>query len=324
MKKPLKWIGIALAVLIGILAIAPFLIPVRPLDGLVPIAELAGPDDRFITLPFDGTDGIDIRYVEAGDDTGRSFVMLHGSVFNAATWDQVTDALTPFGKVYAYDQIPYGLSEKLTPADWTGETPYGEAAATDRLIALLDAWDIERAVLVANSYGAVLAVRTAAAYPERVEALVLSDAAVYVNENLPAWMVGLPQVQRLGPLLARGIGGSQTFLNATWAAPEKMSDGRRAKTLIHTRAENWDKALWAYLANWRMSDLSDAIAAIRQPVLVVSGAQDSVVPLADSERLATAIPGARLEVLPDCGHVPQEECPGAFSEAVTGWLVDLD
>ncbi len=321
MKKLLKWAGIALGILVLAAIFVPFLIPVRPIEGLAPVASLAGPDDHFVTLPFDGTDGVDIRYVEAGaPDAERTFIMIHGSLFNAATWDEVMADFATRGRVIAYDRAPYGLSEKLQPGDWTGAAPIGADASVARVTALMDALGVERAVLVGNSYGAVVAARAAAANPDRVEALVLGDAAVYVNENMPGWIMDLPQVQHLGPLMARTIGSSETFVKATWGAPEAMPAERLAKTLIHTRAEGWDSAFFAYLQNWTTPDMDPVIASLTMPTLVVSGEKDGVVPLADSEKLFNALTGSDLAVLPDCGHVPQEECPGAFSEAVLNWV----
>ncbi|MEJ2022335.1 MAG: alpha/beta hydrolase [Maritimibacter sp.] len=321
MRRFLKWLGIAALLILIALAVVPFLIPVRPLEGLVSADQLAGPGDRFITLPFEGTDGLDIHYVEVGDPTARhAVILLHGSVFNASTWDQTMDVFARYGRVIAYDQLPYGLSEKVKIGDWTGATPYTTPAAVDRLFELMDALDIDSATLVGNSYGAVLAVLAADAHPERIDALVLSDPAVYVSENVPPWLANLPQVAHLGPLLARLVGGSESFIHSTWADPEALDSERMAKTLIHTRIENWDQAFWAYLKTWQTPDLAPAIAAIGQPTLILFGAEDSVIPVAQSERLTGEIAGSDLVVLPSCGHVPQEECPGPFGDAVSQWL----
>lgn len=120
-------------------------------------------------------------------------------------------------------------------------------AGVARVFGLMNALGVEKAVLVGNSYGAVVAARAAAAQPDRIEALVLGDAAVYVNENVPGWIMALPQVQRLGPLMARTIAGSEAFVKATWAHPDRMPADRLAKTLIHTRMTGWDTAFFAYL-----------------------------------------------------------------------------
>ncbi|WP_363184449.1 alpha/beta hydrolase [uncultured Thiocystis sp.] len=60
------------------------------------------------------------------------------------------------------------------------------------------------------------------------------------------------------------------------------------------------------------------------PSLVITGEQDRAVKLEESQRLARELPGARLVVIPDCGHLPQEEAPAAFLAAVQGFLRRLD
>ena len=85
--------------------------------GLEAATQVAGPEDRFVTLPFEGTDGLDIHYVEAGDANARhAVILIHGSVFNASTWDQTMDAFAPYGRVLAYDQL--ALRTEREGQDW--------------------------------------------------------------------------------------------------------------------------------------------------------------------------------------------------------------
>jgi pimeloyl-ACP methyl ester carboxylesterase len=325
LKSVAKVAGIAAALIVVLLAVGPFLVPVRPLGGLVAAQAVAPDDSRFITIPFEGTDGLDIHYFERGSDAGGTrptFVLLHGSMFNAFTWDQTLDFFAERGRVIAYDQIPYGLSEKLIAGDWDTGNPYAASAAVDHLFSLLDELGVGRAVLVGNSYGAVIAVQAALAQPERVEELVLVDAAVYVEEEMPAWLMNLPQVRRLGPVLARQLGQNEGFLRQTYSDPDRISDDRLAATSIHTRVADWDLALWEYLRVWSvdLSALAGRFGEIEQPALIVSGDSDTIVPVADSQRLDEALPNSELVILPQCGHVPQEECPEAFMGAVDAWL----
>ncbi len=331
-KKRLKTVAIILVglIVLAVLAVAigPFLIPVRPLEGLVAAQDLAAPESQFITIPFDGTDGIDIHYLSSGSNTDDdpTFILLHGSNFNAFTWNDVLDVFGQYGQAFAYDQIPYGLSEKLVAGDWEGNTPYSSEAAVEQLFLFMDTLDIEQAVLVGSSYGAALAVQAALANPDRVDALILADAAVYVEEEMPAWLFELPQVRHLGPVFARQLGQSEAFIRQTYHDPEQISPERMALTLIQTGVADWDVAYWEYLRVWG-SDTPNyqvQIPDIQHPTLVISGDNDNVVPVADSERLSSELPNAELVILPSCGHVPQEECPGLFEDAVTAWLNGLD
>jgi len=320
--------GIILLLALLLLA-GPFLVTVEPLEGLTTPGEAASDDSRFITIPFEGTDGIDIHYLEEGANTGSqpyTFLLLHGSNFNAYTWNEVLDFFGDYGYAAAYDQIPYGLSEKLLEGDWTQANPYTASSSVKQLFLFMDEMEIDSAVLVGNSYGAVLAVQAALSNPERVEALILADPAVYVEEEMPAWLLESPQMQRVGPLFARQLGQNEAFIRQTYADPESIDEERMQWTIIQTRVEDWDYVYWEYLRAWgaETSDYRDDLSRIQQPSLVLSGDSDRIVPLEDSERLAAELPNASLVVLPDCGHVPQEECPTAFEDAVSAWLADME
>lgn len=323
-KNIAKWAGIAMLILLLLAAIVPFLIPITPLENLRTPQSVAQAESQFVTIPFAGTDGIDIHYL-AGDSKTEdepTFVLLHGSLFNSFTWNELFDFFDERGRVIAYDQIPYGLSEKLVAGDWTGRNPYSGDAVIEQLITLLDTLGIGKAILVGNSYGSVLALQTALTYPDRVEALILADSAVYIQESVPAGIINLPQVQRLGPLLGRMIGNSESFVRQTYLDPEAIDEERMRLTLIHTEVIGWDEAMWAYLQEWGTSpiDLTEKLSAISQPALILTGDSDTVVPVADSERLANTLPNAEYAVLSSCGHVPQEECPEKFEDALTIWL----
>jgi pimeloyl-ACP methyl ester carboxylesterase len=248
--------------------------------------------------------------------------LLHGSLFNALTWNKVFDFFDRQGRLLAYDQIPYGLSEKLVDGDWNGENPYSPEAAVEQLFALLDELGVDSAVLVGHSYGGSLAIQAAMTQPDRIDALILVDAAPYVQEEMPGWLTNLPQVRRLGPLLARQFGQNETIMRQMYLDPDSMLDERLPLTQINTQVEDWDSALWEYLSAWRVD--ADEIAAripdIEQPALIIAGDSDAVVPVSDSQRLHSEMPNSELVILPSCGHVPQEECTEDFEVAVSTWL----
>jgi len=328
-RKPLKTIAKILAILaiflILIVIIGPLLVPVKPLDGLGTPLQAAQDESQFITIPFEGTDGIDIHYLAddlSADDTEPTFVLLHGSLFNAFTWNEMISFFDERGQVIAYDQIPYGLSEKLTEGSWEDVNPYSSDAAVEQLFTFLDALAVDDVILVGNSYGGVLAVQAAQANPEKVEGLILIDAAVYVQEELPAGLLNLPQVTHLGPLFARQLGQSEAFIRQTYLNPDKITDDRLALTTIQTEVDEWDSALWEYLRVWSLNgtEYQSRIPDLQQPALVITGDSDVIVPVSDSERLNSELANSDYVVLPLCGHVPQEECPELLKTAVAQWL----
>jgi pimeloyl-ACP methyl ester carboxylesterase len=131
-------------------------------------------------------------------------------------------------------------------------------------------------------------------------------------------------MDRIGPILARQIEvRGDAFLKGAWHDPGKITSSVRAGYRKPLQVENWDRALWELTKVSREPRLEDRIASITLPSLVISGADDRVVPVESSVRLAGELPNAELVVIPSCGHVPHEECPGPFLDAVEGFLLHL-
>ena len=95
--------------------------------------------------------------------------------------------LAKYGTVIAYDRPAFGLTER--PLEWAeGESPYSPEAQIKLVISFMDALDIEQAILIGNSAGGKIAFETALMYPQRVQALVAVDAAVYAGGGAPLYI----------------------------------------------------------------------------------------------------------------------------------------
>jgi pimeloyl-ACP methyl ester carboxylesterase len=317
------WIFVGL--LLFTVLIGPFLIPVPPLTDTVPPAQLADPDSRFVEV-----NGLTVHYKIVGDGD-PTLMLLHGFAASVFSWREVMRPLAEMeevGTVVAFDRPAFGLTERPLPTpgekEWGGENPYTPAAQVALTVGLMDALDIERAVLVGNSAGGAVAMHTALAYPERVVALVLVDAAVYSGGGTPALvrpLLNTPQMRHVGPLIARRIQAWGTdFARSAWHDPERITPEVREGYLKPLRAENWDRALWELTRASRASDLPERLSELALPCLVITGDDDRIVPAEQSVRLAQELPDAVLVIAPDCGHVPHEECPGIFLTAVEEFL----
>ena len=317
-QRVLLWLGLGLLL---ILAVGPFLIPVPPLTGTVPPQMLADEDSRFITA-----NGISVHYQSWGAGP-PDMLLLHGFGASTFTWREVGEPLTAVSTPWAFDRPAFGLTERPLPPDWPlDQNPYTAAAQTDLTIALLDAWDVDQAVLVGNSAGGTIALYTALRHPERVSGLVLVAPAVYTGGGAPSWirpLFALPQFDRLGPLLARTIQEQgDNLARLSWHNPDAIPADAWAGYRRPLQADNWDLALWELTKVSQELNLADQLDQLPPdlPILLITGDDDRVVPTADTIRLADALPQATLVVIPNCGHVPQEECPEAFVEAVAAFL----
>lgn len=324
-SRPLRIILITLSLLLAILLIGPFLVPVPPLEDTVPPEQLADPDSRFIEIEIGGSN-LRVHYKTVGEGK-PTFILLHGFGASLFSWREVMEPLGEQGTVIAFDRPAFGLTERSL--SWEeGANPYTPEAQVALVVGLMDAWGVDKAILVGNSAGGTVSVNAALAHPERVEALVLVDAAIYEGGGAPPWIRPLlrtPQMDRLGPLVARQIEKrGDAFLEGAWHDPDKLTPEDRAGYRKPLRVENWDQALWAFTKASTAPNLAERVGDITLPSLVISGDDDRVVPVESSVRLAEELPNAELVVIPDCGHVPHEECPEPFLEAVKGFMRDLD
>jgi pimeloyl-ACP methyl ester carboxylesterase len=295
--------------------------PLVRVPGTVPVEQLADPDSLFVDL-----DGLSVHYKVVGQGE-PTMVLLHGFAASVFSWRKVMDPLGEAGTVVAFDRPAFGLTERPMPEEWEGESPYSPEAQTDLTVALLDELGMEKAVLVGHSAGGTTALLTAIRYPERVEALVLEGAAVYDYAGTPDWVgsaLRTAPARRVGPLLVRSITlWGETIIREAWSDPNKITVELISDYKKPLQAVNWDRALWELVLARHPLSLEEQLDEVSIPVLVITGEGDRIVPARNSERLAQELPGAELVVIPQCGHVPHEECPGAFLEAVTGFLEDL-
>lgn len=322
----MRKLGRILLIILGIVLLAalivPLIVPVPPLENTAPPRELADPDSQFAEI-----NDLDVHYKEMGA-ADPALLLLHGFAASTFSWREVMAPLAETHRVVAFDRPAFGLTERPMPGEWEGQNPYSPEAATDLTVGLMDQLGIDQAVLVGNSAGGTTSLYTALRYPERVKALILVDPAVYAGGGSPGWIRPIltsPQARRIGPLFARAIQNwGYQFGQSAWHDPSKFTDEIWAGFTKPLRAENWDRALWELTQASRPLGLPERLNELSMPVLVITGDDDRIVPTEQSIRLAGEIPGAELVVIPNCGHVPHEECPDAFLAAVDEFLSRLD
>jgi len=110
----------------------------------------------------------------------------------------------------------------------------------------------------------------------------------------------------------------------SWHDPSKITDDLWSGYRLPLKAENWDRAFWEFLLASEPLDVTGRLGELTMPILVITGDDDRVVPTEQTIQLAGGWKNARLVVLPECGHVPQEECPGALLEAIDGFVDKLE
>lgn len=232
------------------------------------------------------------------------------------------EPLSQLGTVIAYDRPGFGLSEH--PLTWKGQNPYSPETQVELVNGLLDHYGIKRAILVGNSAGGTISMQVALVHLERLSALVLVDAAVYHSGGAPGWvqpLLATPQMRHLGSLITRQIlAHGRDLIKLAWHDPDLLPAEMVEYYLKPFKVENWDKSFWEFTLASQPTGIVGRLSEITLPVLVITGDDDRIVPTADSIRLYRELPNASLEVIHNAGHVPHEEQPQPFIEAVTSFI----
>ncbi|MEZ4608292.1 MAG: alpha/beta hydrolase [Deinococcales bacterium] len=311
-----------LAIFLLIIFLAPFLVTVTPLEGLANAESLAFENSHFFDYQNQP-----IHYLQEGENPELALVLLHGFGSNALSWEALLKPLSNYGTVAAFDRPAFGLSTRGLKDSWQSNpyTPESQVAIT---LAMTSELKAAKTVLVGNSAGGTIALQTALARPEQFAGLILISPAVYASGGPPSWMrplLFLPQSTHVGPIIARQFAGEagKGLLEAAWSDPNRISDQIRENYALSQKVANWDKSLWEMIrANEAQKFDPESLKALEIPVLIIAGEQDKIIPLADNEKLAQALTQAKLVRLPDCGHVPQEECPEATLATISTWLAE--
>jgi pimeloyl-ACP methyl ester carboxylesterase len=274
----------------------------------------SGLEARFVTVG-----GHRLRYVRVGK--GRAVVLVHGFASSLYTWKEVLPALSASHEVVALDLPGFGGSDR--PPDLSF------ADLPSAVVALLDLLGIDSAALVGNSMGGAVTAVVAADRPERVRALVLIDSAGFnlAPRDRPA-MVRLAATP-LAPLLAHLPGKRvfveralrQVFHDDRLVIPQRVAEYLDGVTRPGSLASQ--RSLMLSLGG-RTDVVTSRLPLIEAPTLVLWGRDDLWIPPADAERFVSSIPGARLALLDECGHLPQVEKAGEVSRLLLEFLDETD
>lgn len=318
--KRLHGCGLALIGSLFVPLIAPLLVPVPALKDALPPEALADSDSQFVEI-----NGIRVHLKTLGRGE-PVFVLLHGFAASLYSWHSVMEPLSQFGTVIAYDRTGFGLTER--PLSWQGPNPYAPEAQLDLLAGLLDQFGVQEAILVGNSAGGTVAMQFALLYPQRVRGLVLVDPAVYLAGTPSRWLQPLlatPQMRHLGPLICRQLlARGSKIIDKAWHDTSLVTPEMQLNYRKPYRVEGWDKALWEFMLASRPAGLADRLDELTVPAVVITGDDDRIIPTVDSIRLASELPNAELELIPQSGHMPQEEQPQKFMQAVERFLIHIN
>jgi pimeloyl-ACP methyl ester carboxylesterase len=262
-------------------------------------------------------DGHQVHFLQAG--TGPELIVLHGLVGTAAAWGQTLPTLANESTVFAMDALGIGRSDRVSGLD------PGLPAQAHRVAHFMQAENIPSADFLATSHGGAVALMLAACHPERVRTLVLhapanpfstlADPAVYFYQSrLGRWFAH--RIPTLSPRV------QSLALSQMYGDPRGL-EGTLETYLSSLRVPGTIEYLLNLLSHWfedmrALESVLERVLGI--PILLLWGDSDRVMSLESGQRLHGRLPQSELVVLPGVGHLPYEECPRIFAEAVNSFL----
>jgi 3-oxoadipate enol-lactonase len=249
---------------------------------------------------------------------GPPLLMINGFRRSRVVWlEPLLQALERDFQLILFDNRGTGHSDKPTGG-------YSMEAFADDCAGLLQALRIPRAHVFGTSMGGMIAQRFATRHPQRVHGLALGCTHAGKGSVPPEKRIG--QLLRLIPndtLDARAVAQRQEeayVVDAFRAANRPLLDQlfevvNANPTPLH--------AVKGHLAAIDAFDGWGDVGSIRAPTLVISGAEDRLIPVENSRRIAARIPGAQLNLLPACAHFFWVEKPHETAQALLAFFSAL-
>ncbi|WP_411289316.1 alpha/beta fold hydrolase [Phenylobacterium sp.] len=270
-----------------------------------------------MTLP----DGLRVHYRDEGPTDARVVVLVHGFAASLHAWEPWAERLRGEYRVLTLDLPGHGLTR--APADYRTSTA-GNVAVVDEVTRRVG---VERFVVAGNSMGGAVAWSYALAHPERLEGLVLVNAAGWPSEARGA---GGPAVFKLltnpagrvllrnldpRPLAARGL--RQAYQD------ERLVTQALVDRYVELARAPGHRALLTSGSGGRSTTPPQSFARIRTPTLVMVGLKDQVIPPERSRGFVGGIPGSKLVTYAEGGHVPMEQMPEESARDLRAFLQAL-
>jgi pimeloyl-ACP methyl ester carboxylesterase len=258
--------------------------------------------------------GRTVRWGRAG--SGPDVVFCHGTPWSSELWRPIAEALAPYFTVHLWDMPGYGTSSKR-PEHRVSLDIQGELFAD-----LLAHWDLGAPHVVAHDFGGAVALRALLLHERPYASLALVDVVALrpwgsdffrlVGEH-PDVFARLPAAVHRGAVEAYVAGASHRGLRhadlESLVAPWLGEEGQAA---FYRQIGQADEAY--------TDEIEPLYPTIDVPTLVVWGCDDTWIPVDRAHRLHELIPGSRLRLIEDAGHLVQLDRPAALTATLTTWL----
>jgi len=253
-----------------------------------------------------------VREPRSGKAPRHTVVLSHALGCDLTMWDSLANQLAADCRVIAYDHRGHGASS-------APQGLYSMADLADDAAALLRELDTGPVVWIGLSMGGMVGQELVLRHPSLVRALVLGNTTSrYPEAAREAWQQRIATVREQGiEVIADAVMGR--YFHDAFRAEHAATVARFRRRLLSTDSTGYIGCCNAV----GTVDTTDRLGAIAVPTLLIAGELDQGTPVAMSQTVQQAIPGAALVVLPEASHLGAVEQPALFAAAVTGFLANL-
>ncbi len=271
-------------------------------------------DSHFVDLPG----GYHAHYRENGDPSAPLLVLLHGFADSFTTWEGWVRELKPQFHIISLDFPGHGLTR----------APAGVQLSGDKLADFVDAFAaklvLPKFAVAGNSMGGGAAWELAVRHPDRVNALILVDAAGFANDKpgkqplafvILRYRLGRPVLSKIDnrPLIEQGL--KADVYDKSLITPSIVD-----RFAEFQRAPGHREILMSVNMGPRAGSTAELLSTIKVPTLILWGESDPLIEPAAAKKFAAAISGSKLITYPQVGHLPQLEIPQRSAADVAAFL----
>jgi pimeloyl-ACP methyl ester carboxylesterase len=212
----------------------------------------------------------------------------------------------------------------------TGPNPnrdYSTSYYNQVIDSLLSALHVSRVIIVGNSLGGSIATQYAIYQPAKVRGLVLVDAAGLPPAKKTTGAIGfklaqMPVINRLLTIITPRELVKKSLQDA-YGDTGKVTDNLTTQYFdMLTREGNRQALIDRMRQGWQEKN-SDFLSNVQAPTLIVWGSKDRLIPVENAELFQQKIKNSQVHIWENLGHVPMEEDPGAFSDILRKWVMQL-
>ncbi len=241
-------------------------------------------------------------------------IMLHGVGASLHTWEPWAAQLKSDMRVIRFDLPGFALSGP-DPTD-----DYSDARSVRIILALMNKLNLTRASVVGNSIGGRIAWKFAAAYPERVDKLVLIAPDGFASSGFeygkaPEFPAAMKLMRYVLPAAA-----VKMSMAPAYGDPEFMSDALVTRYRDLMLAPGVRDAMLARMSQSILIPPEEILKTIRVPTLLMWGEKDQMIPFANAKDYLRLLPNATLKSFSRLGHLPFEEAPAETLGPVRAFL----